>query len=134
MWLYFSQHTIWKPFIAKIIEFLYEYHLKKLHKYKKLSFPLRISSVNMTNSTCRFWLLKKSVMENFIFVQWYNTIIDAYMKSWLVVSSVIVSLQGRIFFLGDRKFQGQPEFNEGAKEVISFEGTRKQTKWLAFSF
>ena len=47
---------------------------------------------------------------------------------------MIASLQGRIFFLGDRKFQGQLEFDVGAKEVINFEGIRKQTKWLALSF
>ena len=50
-------------------KWLFDFHkilLKSLHK--KLSFPLRISSINMTKSAgIRSHLLKESLMENFIF-------------------------------------------------------------------
>ena len=48
-------------------KFVSEKELKLLQK--KWSFPIRISSVNVTKSAVRIWshLLKKSLMKNFIF-------------------------------------------------------------------
>ena len=43
------------------------YFANAIPLHKKWGFPLRISSVNVTKSACE--LLKKSLMENFIFVQ-----------------------------------------------------------------
>ena len=50
--------------------------------HKKCNFPLRISSVNVTKSTVNcgtMHLLKKSLMENFIFCAVLNTI-DLFQK------------------------------------------------------
>ena len=51
---------------------------------KKWSFPLKISSVNVTKSAglrIRSHILKKSLMENFIFEQCYSLVINIFMQS-----------------------------------------------------
>ena len=52
--------------------------------YKKWSFPLRISSVNMIKWFLRIWshLLKKCLIENFIFVQWDWHISIQWIEVW----------------------------------------------------
>ena len=61
----------WLKYIVQVSEYICRRHLKVVHysPHKRWSFPLRISSVNVTKSALRIWshLLKKSLMENFIF-------------------------------------------------------------------
>ena len=61
-WLHLCLSQVWGWYVNLILTI-------RLHK--KWSFPLRISSVNVTKSARKLWifsnLLKKSLMENFIF-------------------------------------------------------------------
>ena len=62
-----------QEFVQRILHESVRVNLHTLHK--KWSFPVRISSVNVTQSATKLWIwshfLKKSLIENFIFCTWY---------------------------------------------------------------
>ena len=69
--------------------------------HKKWSFPLRFFSVNVTKLWIWSHLLKKSVMENFIFVQWrgnsYRILLSIYNAHYCVFYDCKSSALGEHF-------------------------------------